>query len=326
MLTITPYRNVVILLLSFLYAIFTHILQGYVNFGDYSTYKLSYESLPDTGVVEGYLNYRAQLGAGEPIYYLLTYVISNFGLHFEIFNSILNFALVSLSISILTRSGLAIIWIVLIIFPSYYLLVLSIDVLRLKTAIIFFILALRHIGKNKFFLLSVLSQFQIIAYYAAWFFSAFLDKFLRIINRKSLIININLFSVLKNFGILSLLILFMLVFLSYLIEKVAHYADQGSVWTLLPLCVFPFLIGLNFGFASKRFYFIIPLVAMAFFVGPGRVTVMIYAAFLYMTSQLELKKFLLLNIPFSAYYSTKTYLYMSALIEYGSGFEYMDFI
>jgi hypothetical protein len=321
---INHYRKVIIFLLGLLYAIFTHILQGYANFGDHSKYKISYESLVDVGVVEGYLNYNAQLGAGEPIYYLLTYIFSNLNFHFEIFNSILNFALVCMSIFILTRGGLAIIWIVLIIFPSYYLLVLNIDVIRLKVAIIFFIIALHLAQNTKFYFFSALSQFQIIAYFGAWFFSVLLDKLLRIITRKTQRIRINIYSILKYFILLLLLLFFALVFLNYFIEKIAHYSDQGSVFALLPLLIFPILIGFNFGFTSRKFYFLIPLVAMSFFVGSGRVTIMIYFAFLYMTSKLGAKKFLFLNIPFSVYYLPKTYLYTTTLIELGSGFEFIE--
>jgi hypothetical protein len=311
---------------SFIYAIWAHILQGYASFGDHVKYKLSYESLADSGVVDGYLLYNSQLGAGEPVYYILTYFLSNFGVDFEIFNNILTFLLVYLAISVLTRGGLSIFSAVIILFPSYYLLVLSIDVLRLKTAMIFFLVALHNCKNYKYIVLSILSQFQIIGYYVAWLSGVIINKALFNFVKNSWKFTLNLRSALKFFLILSLIIILLNTFSMYLIEKIAHYADQGSLLSLLQLLIFPLLIGLNFGFASKNFYFFIPLVAMSFFVGPGRVTIMIYAAFLYMTSKLSLNKFLLFNAPFCAYYISKTYLYISALIDYGSGFEYMESI
>ncbi|MFN5254434.1 MAG: hypothetical protein ACK5BY_01175 [Limnohabitans sp.] len=319
-------RQVKIFFPSFIYTIWAHILQGYVIFGDHFKYRLNYDSLADSGVVDGYFLYNSQLGAGEPVYYLLTYLLSNLGVDFEIFNNILTFLLVYLTISVLTRGGLSISLAAIILFPSYYLMVLSIDVIRLKVAIIFFLIALNDSKNYKSIILSILSQFQIIGYYVSWILAAIINKALSNLVKNSWKFTFNLRSALKFFLILSLIIILLNVFLMYLVEKIAHYSDQGSLMSLLQLLVFPLLIGLNFGFFSKKFYFFIPLVVMSFFVGPGRVTIMIYAAFLYMTSKLRFNNFLLLNVPFSVYYLSKTYLYISALIDSGSGFEYMDSI
>jgi len=107
-------------------------------------------------------------------------------------------------------------------------------------------------------------------------------------------------------------------------DKILHYSAQGSFFAFLQLLIFPFIIGIFFGFSSKNFYFLIPLLFMSLILGSGRVTIMVYAAFVYMTTTLSYRKFIFLNLPFSIYFIAKSISYISALVEYGSGFEYMD--
>lgn len=100
----------------------------------------------------------------EPLFTLLTYIFSRV-ISYEIFVIITTFILIFLFYIYLIKNGLNNILICYIILSNYYLLVLSIGILRFKVAIIIFLVYL--ITNNKISLLaSFVAHFQTLAFLA----------------------------------------------------------------------------------------------------------------------------------------------------------------
>lgn len=167
-----------IALLSFL------ILPYYIK-GDQEYYRAFYSALDGMSLLNGLKYYRFSLSSEEPIYFLLSWFLSNNQVDKDLFISISNIILAVGSYKVLINLGSRPFIAYLITSYNFYFLVFYFAAERLKFALIFFSLFVL-VKKWRFLyaLLSVLSHSQIlilyVTFFATHFKSFFYDTFIRL--------------------------------------------------------------------------------------------------------------------------------------------------
>lgn len=162
-----------VVLISFA-AIVTEII--YINYqaGDLLRYHLAYESIQNKSVLSAFNAYKLIIGSGEFFHFGVSWIFSGLGVPRKVFLFLLNaFLMVSLASAIVRLSGRH--WLaILLCLTSFYVLVLLIELERLKLAISFIFLALRYknnmIYSSALICCAVLTQVQTSLLVATYFF------------------------------------------------------------------------------------------------------------------------------------------------------------
>lgn len=119
--------------------------------GDLIGYQSYFSNVKQRSILEGYLFYRSILGASEPVYYLLTWYISNLGVDYLVFKVAIASCLYIVLSTTLLRFSIPLPSILLFCSTNFYLLALYSELERLSVAMIFFLLALRSKSQGKLF-------------------------------------------------------------------------------------------------------------------------------------------------------------------------------
>ena len=155
-------NGILFLLIGVISFVNSYFLNFFLEISDGATYSRAYKIISSLGPIDGYRNFMVFTGGAEPLSFLLFYLFSKFT-SIEIFNGILNTFLLFGVFKFLYDHRIKILIAFPIVITNYYLLILEFGVLRLKIAIIFWILSLNTKNKNKsnlFSFLSFLSHFQ----------------------------------------------------------------------------------------------------------------------------------------------------------------------
>lgn len=303
------------LTLAFVFVLSINLAPYFIN-GDQVHYIRIYNGLAGLSLSEGYGFYKANIDSREPVYFLLSWISTNFGIEKNYFITLLNVFLAYFAYRYLNKIGGHPFIAFLIISFSYYSLVLFFSAERLKIGFLILLLALNYSKKSRFYLLlSVFAHAQMIIFIVSAsamkirkdvsrFFSDF------IITRKFL------------FFIISFIPVAFIVFVSmqeHLFSKFNSYYEFRNVFELFKLFL---LFAMSCVYAKNRkdvVAFFIPLFLFAFIFGGERVNILGFLAFLYFSIHYK-RGFNLGVLLLMLYFLYTGFYFMLNIIEYGNGF------
>jgi hypothetical protein len=287
----------------------------YYTSGDQLYYRDFYDGLPFYDWTNGLGFYADTLDSREPGYYLLVYLFSSV-VQKDWLMSALNGALGGVLTLWLLRVRTSPI-VIALVFTNFYLLVLFFSAERLKLAMLCFLLAftLRGPLRYAFAGLSVLTHSQTVILWAsrlahpAWrmarrLFTARLDgRPLKMLA-----------------GVVGAAIAAYLLYEHALGKFLVYAADSGGVQTLLKPGAF--LVASLVYARGRRFEALLahlPIMAAAYAVGPDRVVIFSYFAFMFYGVQFR-RGLNVLTMVFLGYFAIKGFYFIEDTIRYGSGF------
>ena len=245
-------------IISFLSAYF---LNYYLEISDGVAYSKAYERISDLDIIDGYENFIAYTGGAEPLSFLIFYLFSKFT-SIEVFNGILNTVLLFVIFKFLYNQRIKLFIFIPFVITNYYFLILEFTTLRLKIAIIFWILSLlvKTKGKsNLYYLFAFLSHFQL----ALIFFIRLLVEML----------------IKKNFKINLNYVIFFLIILTFLFEKIlGKFLWYFNTELYFPTKTILFFIPMIFVVNRVKFLSITFIVffSLGVFFGEGRLLILLF--------------------------------------------------
>jgi hypothetical protein len=287
----------------------------YYTSGDQLYYRDFYDGLPFYDWATGLIFFADTLDSREPGYYLLVYLFSPL-VNKDWLMSALNGALGYVLTLWLLRVRTSFI-VIALVFTNFYLMVLFFSAERLKLAMLFFLLAFTVRGSLRYVFagMSVLTHTQTVILWAsrlsppAWtmvrrLFTARLDgKPLKMLA-----------------GLVAVALGSYLLYEHVLGKFMSYAAESGGVQTLLkPLA---FLVATQVYSRYRRFEALLahlPIMAAAYAVGPDRVVIFSYFAFMFYGVQYR-RGLNVLTLVFLAYFAMKGVSFIEDTIHYGSGF------
>ena len=287
----------------------------YYTSGDQLYYRDFYDGLPFYDWTSGLGFYADTLDSREPGYYTLVYLFAGL-IEKDWLMSFLNGALGYVLTLWLMRVRTSAI-VIALVFTNFYLLVLFFSAERLKLAMLCFLLAFTLRGPLRYVFagLSVLTHSQTLILwvsrlaYPAWrmgkrLMTARLDgKPLRMLA-----------------GGIGAAVAAVVLYEHVVGKFLVYAAESGGVQTLLkPLA---FLLAAQVYAHGRRFEALLthlPIMAAAYAVGPDRVVIFSYFAFMYYGVQYR-RGLNVLTIVFLAYFAMKGVTFIEDTIHYGSGF------
>jgi hypothetical protein len=140
----------------------SYFLSYFLEITDGAIYLRAYNLISDLDLIDGYEKFFINTGGAEPISFLFFYTFSKF-VSIESFNWFLNTVLLFVTFKFLYNQRIKVLIFLPLLITNFYILLLEYGVLRLKIALIFWILSLNTLNKKKsnlFYFLSFLSHFQ----------------------------------------------------------------------------------------------------------------------------------------------------------------------
>lgn len=284
--------------------------------GDPSLYRYVYDALPTETLSHGFFFYSVILSSTEPLYYLLTWVLSNIGVPREIFIGISSALLAFLATRILVQRGANLFLATAIANSSFYFILLYTTTDRLKIATIFLILSVITVKKPRvaivFAFLATASHIQVAILYIS---------FISIYTANQLMTAIKT-GVLSPKVIGTTIVVFSVVLASYYVignqiaSKAVSYIGLGKPEDLIR--VLPFYLATLY-YAKDRLnvtLLFLPLIALTPIVGYGRLNIFSYFILLYYCSEKKQG----FNIPViltSLYFAYSSYAFISRIREFG---------
>ena len=297
--------------------IFSYYFSLYYVRGDQIHYTSFYNDIRNIDIVTAFILYRGYLGASEPIYFIIVYLVSGF-IEKNIFMSLINGVLMYYVSQLMTSQRISKFFIFTLIF-NFYFIVLFLSAERLKFSILFFVLFVYYFQKKKtkilFLIFAILSHAQIV--FLA--ISAYISKILKAVSN----IFINL-KIKKSSYILPLLVLFLIIlyFLKdHIISKIGSYTDAGfNIFDIVKpviFMIFTFLIyKKNF---QKIFFMFSPMIVGSYFFGESRIVIFTYFLFLFLSFRRSPKINFYIYLT-SAYFIYKGVVFLKDVMLYGTGF------
>jgi|SRR5690625_196967 len=284
----TPIKTRKIRIYSFLFGILGFLLSYYYGqywvLGDQGSYISFYENVKIFNIQEGLRFYRSVLGASEPVYFFIVYMVSPY-IDKLVFFSFMNFLLAYFTaVSILKLNVKK--WILLLFILNFYLVVLYTGAERLKVAATFMIMGL-NMKNNKLKILllitAVLSHFQIALLIPA----IFSNRIAEIIKN-----GIYIFLSKRIFLYVLILILFIGLFFLYkeaITRKIIGRVDQYMGWQNLikPGLLYVLTIIIHRGNFLNISISFFPTIVLAYYVGDFRITILAYFISVYFLMQIN---------------------------------------
>jgi hypothetical protein len=263
----------------------------------------------------------ARLDAKEPIYFLITWLGAHVGIGKLLLMSFVNGLLVFSLLSYLRLKKISF-FIVFLILGNYYFWGVFLSAERLKFGVLFFIIGMIALEKNYkswfvFFIISLLSHFQmlILIFCAVW--TSFLDNIEKV---RAAIYSQDVLT----FTFISIILSCLSdVFLNLIYEKILFYHNHNgnTLFNVVKPMAF-FFLAMFYTVPGKRlkmFFTFLPLILITYWLGSERVVMFVYFLFTYYL--LELNKGLNFAIIItSGYFFVKGILFIVISIEYGNGF------
>jgi hypothetical protein len=245
-------------LISFLSSYF---LDYYLEISDGALYSLAYERISGLDIIDGYENFFAYTGGAEPLSFLLFYSFSKFT-SIEVFNGILNTVLLFVIFKFLYNQRIKLFIFIPFVITNYYFLILEFTTLRLKIAIIFWILSLLAKTKGKsnlYYLFAFLSHFQMALI-------LFIKLLVEMLVKKKFKINLNY-------------VIFFLIIVTFLFEKIlGKFLWYFNTELYFPMKTILFFIPMIF--VVNRFKFLsitfIIFFSLGIFIGEGRLLILLF--------------------------------------------------
>ncbi len=312
------HKQVVRIFLSLITFGLSMIILPHYQGGDQLFYRETYSLLSDLDFIKGYKVYFLNLGATEPIYYLIIWISSHIGIDKDIFIAIANSILTYVALGLLIRRNVSLLISAIVVLTNYYFWVMYTGAERLKFGFIFLIISLYSIKNLKrFSTIAVLSHFQTTLIYIPMLFSYVVKSIMPIISSKKVRTGSMIISILT----LIFLLVFVVIFYSQILSKVQYYFINGESHLYK---IFLFML-LTIIYAGKKqnienvVLLFIPLIILTFIVGDERVNMMGYFIFLYYAVQVN-KGINMGVLVSSLYFIVKTYFFMDNILVHGDGF------
>lgn len=305
---------------AFLFAFFSfffslYFFEFYVN-GDQVFYTRFYENVSRYGFFGGYIYYNAQLGAREPVFYVLVFLLSPFiqkAVLFSFINAVLGF--------FLAKGLLRLKMVPILLLPlasNLYLITLYLSAERLKVSLTFFVIALTLRNsklRNMFLGLSVLSHFQSAILIIPQYSRIISDTMKKLLHGKLYYKSFKLFFLfIAGVGLF-------VVFQDALLRKISGYSDsyQGITNIINPLifCLLTVYFRINKKFETVVLH--LPIIVAAYFLGDMRMTIFSYFIFMFFAVQYKrgLNFWVLISL---IYFSIKGFGFLERVLLYGNGF------
>lgn len=287
------------------------VLGQYYIIGDPVIYQEYYREVSTLGLDEGYFYYRNKTGGVEPIYFLLTWIVSRFCEKY-LFDAILNGILVALGLRYLNKNRVHKLLIPMLLI-NFYIFVLIFSADRLKLGFILYLWGVVLGGRGGIVLsaTSVFAHLQMAVPVALYGIAK--------------LYNLPLKRVLFNLFVGAAVILATLVFLPEVSESIKgkfdFYArDVNVVVSIAKVMVFAILIYMyNYQQPRLSFVFSIVFVLLSGLVGSDRVVMIAYFAFLHFALRVNNG----LNagvIATSFYFTAKAGLFVYSVLTFGNAF------
>lgn len=294
----------------------SYFLPIYTN-GDQFYYRKLYDGLYGLPISVGSFDYyKNQIGSAEPVYYLVVWASSNFGVSKDILIATLNLFFCYSFYRVLFRCGANPFIIFLLLSFNYYSYVFYFSSERLKIALIF--LALAAIYKKKvwvFTLLSLLCHSQLIIAYLAYYLHFLKVLLLNVLSKKTISINV----IVSFFLFLGVCVVLYYAISEHVVSKFQGYYKENSLLELSKILVFMLLSLL---YTKDRFNVVVaflPVFISAFLVGGERVNFIGYFLFLYFSLHYR-SGFNFGVIATLLYFLYKGILFLDDIVHYGTGY------
>ena len=245
-------------LISFLSS---YVLNYYLEISDGALYSLAYERISGLDLIDGYENFFGYTGGAEPLSFLIFYLFSKFT-SIEVSNGILNTVLLFVIFKFLFKQRIKILLFIPFVITNYYFLLLEFTTLRLKIAIIFWILSLlvKTKGKsNLYYLFAFLSHFQMALI-------LFIRLLVEMLIKKKFKINLNY-------------VIFFLIMLTFVFEKIlGKFLWYFNTELYFPMKTILFFIPMIFVLNRVKFLSITFIVffSLGVFIGEGRLLILLF--------------------------------------------------
>jgi hypothetical protein len=296
----------------------TFIVAQYYVSGDPVVYRQYYSAVSTLGLDEGYRYYLSTTGGTEPIYFLLTWMVSRF-CEKDLFDAILNGILVVLGLRYLNKGRVH--WILIpALLMNFYILVLFFSADRLKLGFIIYLWGVVLGGRSGFVLsaTSVFAHLQMavpVALYGIF-------KISHLPPRRAL------FSLSAGVAVILATLVFLPVEVSESIKgKFDFYnSNANALVSSAKAMVFAILILIyNYRQPGSSLVFSIIFVLLSILLGSDRVIMIAYFAFLHFALRVNNG----LNagvIVTSFYFTAKAGLFIYSVLTVGTAFPDVEFL
>lgn len=253
--------GILFLILGIVSFLGSYFLNYFFEISDGAAYSKAYEKISSLDIIDGYENFIVYTGGAEPVSFLLFYLFSKFT-SIEVFNGILNTVLLFVIFKFLYNQRIKLFIFFPFIITNYYILILEFGVLRLKIAIIFWILSLMVKTKGKsnlYYLFAFLSHFQMA-----------LILFIRLL--VDIIIK-------KNFKIKLNYVVIFLIILTFLFEKIlGKFLWYFNTELYFPIKTILFFIPMIFVVNRLKFLSITFIIffTLGIFIGEDRIIIILF--------------------------------------------------
>lgn len=306
---------ITILLTLYFYPIYTS--------GDLLHYNNFYNNVNEYTISQAFPFYKASLGTQEPIYFLTTYVLSNYITKLT-FSILANVIITILIVRIIFNSSIQIsmIFFAIAFYSCFYILVLFIPADRLKLALLIYLLGLntKSIPLRYFwFALSILTHVQTILLVLADFSFNYLGRFFKSFKIKKTALYILIL------GAIALVFIGFILF-NHVIGKYNAYTNMdhsfnGGIDSVIKTIVFMYLsIFIAFNKKVEIILMFIPLIISSYIIGEERIIIFCFFIFVSLLIHQKTKIKYLIYLPFLGYYSLSSYRFIMNIIQYGNGF------
>jgi hypothetical protein len=276
----------------------------YYTAGDVFRYNMAFDCMKSQNFLISFVCTKTNLGAYELILPIVFYSFASVSINFLGMNFILNCIVLFFALAWFQRFQKSYIIFLLLVF-NYYSLVIFIPAIKLKIAFIFLFIYF-YSDKKYFFLMSILSHFQILIFLFASIVSKIKLRKLFFFKPKNLLY-------LCGLGVI------IIYFWQGLVKKFLYYNQIGQLFELLPLFG---LVGLSILINRKILpitIYIILILILGLIIPPSRINQIAILAFLHFCVK-EKRVLHPLNIPLHIYCGFKTFSFISSIIITGSAF------
>lgn len=262
------------------FVISLYLFPFYIS-GDQEHYRLFYDNISNYSFFNGFIAYRSYLGANEPVYYFIVYVLNTFldkDILFSLINAVFGFFLSYTLINLRVNK--------IIVFSTlfnFYFLVLLFSAERLKVSMMFFLIAVNQSSnfKQYFYLfLSILSHVQSLMVVYVFKFAQLKSEFKKIIKKG------NIFGILLLIAVFLGLVGILFYMRGYLTDKYIAYENKSGIINILKPLLFCFL---TISYCKKKWFDIlilfIPLIILSILIGEERIVIFCYSIFMYYAIQ-----------------------------------------
>lgn len=308
-------------LFSLLVSVLTIALSYYFSLyfvkGDQLLYTSFYNDIKDTDIFTAFIMYRGYLGASEPIYFIIIYLVS-YIINKNIFMALINGVLMFFVSRLMISQRISKLFILSLVF-NFYFLTLFLSLERLKFSLLFFVLFIYYFKKRKtsilFLTLSLLSHAQTVLL----LISGYINKLFKSIIKICTTLKVKKSPYIAVALVLALLFVFFLR--GHIISKMSYYISGGFNASNIAKPAF-FMLATFLIYKkdfAKIFLMFLPFILGSFVFGEERIVIFSYLFFLY----LSFKRSPSINIYIiitSAYFIYRGFIFLNNILLFGDGY------